>query len=261
MIGTENDLNHIMSNFVDSEEEIMNFCESRYIDMCHIESAFLSNQNEFVVPSLNIQSIKAKFDNFFTITNKLSSLGIFFSAICLQETWLTANADLLLLQMPGYKFIHQSHICSKHRGLLIYLNDDFTYDQRTLYKHSDIWEGLFIDVSGPSPNRSFTIGNKYRTSHDNNNNENISKFVVELSPIIDLLQRENKYATVVRDLKINLLQINEREKFSEFFDMMCTNSFIPQITLPTHYGTHSCSLIDPMFTRFHINRKVIYHLR
>ena len=31
MIGTENDLNHIMSNFVDSEDEIMNFCESRYI--------------------------------------------------------------------------------------------------------------------------------------------------------------------------------------------------------------------------------------
>ena len=36
-IGTENDLNHIMSNFVDSEDEIMNFCESRYIDMCDIE--------------------------------------------------------------------------------------------------------------------------------------------------------------------------------------------------------------------------------
>ena len=129
MIGTENDLNRIMSNFVDSEDEIMNFCESRYIDMCDIESAFRNNQNEFVVLSLNIQSIKAKFDNFFAIINRLSSLGIFFGAICLQQTWLTANADLLLLQMPGYKLIHQGHICSKHGGLLIYLNDDFTYDQ------------------------------------------------------------------------------------------------------------------------------------
>ena len=74
-----------MSNFVDSEDEIMNFCESRYIDMCDIESAFQSNQNEFVVLSLNIQSIKAKFDNFVAIINRLSSLGIFFGAICLQE--------------------------------------------------------------------------------------------------------------------------------------------------------------------------------
>ena len=44
-IGTENDLNHIMSNFVDSDDKIMNFCESRYIDMCDIESVFRSNQN------------------------------------------------------------------------------------------------------------------------------------------------------------------------------------------------------------------------
>ena len=29
MIGTENDLNHIMSNFDDPENEILNFCESR----------------------------------------------------------------------------------------------------------------------------------------------------------------------------------------------------------------------------------------
>ena len=85
MIGTENDINHIMSNFVDSEDEIMNFCESRYINMWDIESAFRGNQNEFVVLSLNIQSIKAKLDNFFAIINRLSSLGIFFGAICLQK--------------------------------------------------------------------------------------------------------------------------------------------------------------------------------
>ena len=73
-----------------------------------------------------------------------------FGAICLQETWLAASADLSLLQMPGYKLIHQGHICSKHGELLIYLNDDIPYDLRTLYKHSDIWGCLFIDVSRPS---------------------------------------------------------------------------------------------------------------
>ena len=249
MIVTENDLSHIMSNFVDSEDKVMNFCEPRYIDMCDIESTFRSNQNKFVVLSLNIQNIKAKFDNFFEIINRLSSLGIFFGAICLQETWLTANADLSLLQMPGYKLIHQGHICSKQGWFLIYLNDDFTYDQRTLYKHSDTWEGLFIDVSGLSLNRPFTIGNIYWPPHDSNNNENISKFIVELSPIIDLLQSKNKYAAVVGDFNINMLQNNEREKFSEFFDMICTNSFFPQITLPTRYGMHSCSLIDQMFCK------------
>ena len=48
MIGTENDVNHIMSNVVDNEDEIMNFCESRCIDMCDIESAFWSNQQSLI---------------------------------------------------------------------------------------------------------------------------------------------------------------------------------------------------------------------
>ena len=107
----------------------------------------------------------------------------------------------------------------------------------------------FIDVLGPSLNWPLTIGKIYRPPHDNNNNENISKFIAELSPIIELLQSENNYATVVGDFNINLLQINEREKVCEFFDMMCINSFFAKITLPTRHGTHSCSLIDQMFCK------------
>ena len=30
---------------------------------------------------------------------------------------------------------------------------------------------------------------------------------------------------------------------------MCTNSFYPKITLPTHFSKHSCSLIDQMFCK------------
>ena len=180
---------------------------------------------------------------------RLSSLGIYFGVFCLQETWLRANADLSLLQMPGYALIHPGHICSKHWGLLIYLKDDLKHDPRTLYKHSDIWEGIFIDVSGPSLSRPFTIGNIYRPTHDNNNNENILKFTTEFSPIIGILQKENKYAIIVEDFNINLLQFTERAKSTEFFDMMYTYSFFPKITLPTRYGTHSGSLIDQMLCK------------
>ena len=94
-----------------------------------------------------------------------------------------------------------------------------------MYTRSDIWEGLFIDVSGHNLHRPITIGNIYRSPHNNNNNANIEKFIEEMSPIINTLQKENKYATIVDDFNINLLQINEREKFDEFFDLMCTNIF------------------------------------
>ena len=101
MIGTENDLNHIMSNFVDSANEIMNFWESQYIDMCDIESALWSNQNEFVVLSLNIQSIKAKFDNFFSIINSLSSLGIFCRSHLSAENMAHGQRRLIITTNAG----------------------------------------------------------------------------------------------------------------------------------------------------------------
>ena len=99
---------------------------------------------------------------------------------------------------------------------------NYSFKARNLYSRSDIWEGLFIDVMGYNLRRPLTIGNIYRPPHDNNSNANIDKFVNELSPIIDILQKENSYASPVGDYNINLLQINEPEKYAEFFDLMCT---------------------------------------
>ena len=38
--GTENDLNHILSTFVDSEDEINNFSTSNYVAMADIQPIF-----------------------------------------------------------------------------------------------------------------------------------------------------------------------------------------------------------------------------
>ena len=83
LAGTENDLNHILSTFVDSEHEITNFCDSRYIELSDIKSVIKNDGKEFTVLTLNIQSINAKFDNLYPVINNLSSMGLYFGAICL----------------------------------------------------------------------------------------------------------------------------------------------------------------------------------
>ena len=103
------------------------------------------------------------------------------------------------------------------------------YEVRNLYSSSNIWEGLYIDVTGHNLPERLTIGNIYRPPHDNNNNKNIETFINEMLPFIDKLKKENIYAVISGDFNINLLQINEREKFDDFFDMMCTNIFYPKI--------------------------------
>ena len=248
-IGTDKDLNHILQSFEDSEDEIATFCDSRYICLSNIKSIFRKNPNDFLIMSLNVQSIHAKFSNIFPIISSLSASGLYFGAICLQETWLADDADLSLLQLPGYKIIHQGKKCTRSGGLIIYLNEKFSFKNRKLYDKSTIWEGQFIEVNGHNLRRPMVIGNIYRPPHHNNNNDSIDNFITELSPILDILQKENTYTALAGDFNINLLQINERDKYGEFLDLMCTNSFFPKISMPTRCAGRSCTLIDNVFCK------------
>ena len=84
MTGTENDLNHALSTFVDSEHEIPNFCLSRHVDTFEVQSLFQNNRDEFLILTLNTQSVNAKFNNLFPVINNLTSQDLYFGAICLQ---------------------------------------------------------------------------------------------------------------------------------------------------------------------------------
>ena len=212
--------------------------------MSEIHSIVRNSPKEFLILTLIIQKVHAKFNNLFPVIDNLASRGPYFGTICLQETWTSSDSDLPLLQLPGYQLIYQGSKCTKHGSLIIYLNENYNYEIRNLY-YSNISKGLFIDINGDNPCRSFTIGNIYRPPHDNNNNNvNIQEFISELSPIIEILQNANTYAVIVGDFNINLLQISEREKFDDFFDLMCTSNFFPKKAfLPDLQGTHAVSLI------------------
>ena len=97
---TENDLHHILSTFVDSENEINNFSTSNYVAMADIQSIFQTGQRDSVIATLNIQNINAKFDNLYAIMNNLSASGQYVGTVCRQETWLTSDADVTLFDIP-----------------------------------------------------------------------------------------------------------------------------------------------------------------
>ena len=130
---------------------------SKYVSMADIQSIFQTGQNDFVIATLNKQSINVKFDNLYTIMNNLSASGQYFGAISLQETWLTSDADMTLTEIPGYRLIHQGSRCTRHGGLIIYLHEKCCYEVRNLYSNSDIWEGLFIDVTRHNMRKRLTM--------------------------------------------------------------------------------------------------------
>ena len=66
--------------------------DSRYVAIDNSDSIIPQNVNgTFSIISLNIQSLNAKFDSFVAYLSLLEENDVSFSAICLQETWLTAQ--------------------------------------------------------------------------------------------------------------------------------------------------------------------------
>ena len=76
------------------------------------------------------------------------------------------------------------------------------------------------------------LGNIYKPPKDNTN-VNIKTFTEEISSVIQMLSRTKASTLITGDFNIDLLKVNERIAFGDFFDSMLSNSFFPAITLPT----------------------------
>ena len=126
-----NNLVNVLDNTQDdSINEISNIVYSPYMEFESIISHLRENIHNFTVFSLNAQSIRSKFDQVYSIMSNLFNHRLHFSAICFQETWLDENADVSLIQLPGYHLISKGKTCCGHGGLIIYLHKDFTYNIR-----------------------------------------------------------------------------------------------------------------------------------
>ena len=65
--------------------------------------------------------------------------------------------------------------------------------------------------------------------------------------ILKKLKNERSAVIIGGDFNINLLRLNEREKFQEFYDMFVTDNLYPEITLPTRFSKNNATLIDQIF--------------
>ena len=70
-----------------------------------------------------------------------------------------------------------------------------------------------------------TIGNIYRPPRNDNSNACVDKILNELSPIVANLCRNNYNTVITGDMNLDLLKIDEGQKFQTYFDLFVTNSF------------------------------------
>ena len=245
----KNDLISILSTEEDSEDEIKMFKNSHYYDWDGLLDILITRQGAFTTLSLNSQSIRAKFDKILCLVNFLQSKRCHLSAICTQETWLNDDDDVSLLQIPGYNLITQGKYVSEHGGLFIYLLEELNYTVRQTEK-ATTWEGLFIDIDHENLNEKLILGNIYRPPVRNNRNREINIFLDEFRPVLETILKVNRTPILAGDYNLDLLEVDQREKFQEFLDTMVSNGLHPKITLPTRFANKSCSLLDNIYTTY-----------
>ena len=124
------------------------------------------------------------------------------------------------------------------------VNNNYEVERINIKNDSPLWENLFVSIKGTGHNKDLIVGNIYKPAKDNYNIENINAFTTDIENVIHDLNRKNSEILIAGDYNINLLNLDMRQAFSDFFDSMLSNSFFPRITLPTRLDKNSCTLID-----------------
>ena len=123
------------------------------------------------------------FDKLIIILEELKCNNFYFGTVCLQETWLTEEADLTLFQIPGYHCVHQRRYTTQHGGLIIYLHEHYEYYKFPLLNKPITWKCQIINVKNVSNGNSMFKCNFYRPSHDNLNSETVNIFINDIKAI------------------------------------------------------------------------------
>ena len=222
---------------------------SPYIDPLYAKNHMVRYKNSFTVLTINIQSINAKFDKLIEFLDDLSEQNFYFSAICIQESWLhSIDCDVAPFNIPNYQCIPLGATVSKHGGLLIYLHSSFQYKKLELYEKSKLWEALFIEISSENQTKKIILGNIYRAPRDRN--EDLKSFLTEYCNILTKITDKRRDIVITGDFNIDLLKLQSREIFAEYLDNMFSCSLYPVVTLPTRFSKHNATLIDHIFCNY-----------
>jgi exonuclease III len=114
--------------------------------------------------SVNIQSLPAKFAEFYEMITFMSNSNRNPDIICVQETWKIVDPDLFCI--PGYHCpIFKLREFKQGGGVAIYVKDVYTFSIIEKYSSSidKVVDSLFIEIRTLC-RKKYVIGNIYRTN-------------------------------------------------------------------------------------------------
>ena len=240
-----NSLTHLLNT--DDSDELNIIRHSPYFSDDDLLQSSTCHKNGLSILSLNCQSLHAKFDYIKLLIDKFVANNSPLQVLCLQESWFSSDTDLSPYMISGYHLISTGHYASNHGGLVIYLNDSWSYKLKSCQTDSQIWEKQIIEICNPNDLRkkAIIIGNVYRPPY--NSRDSYTTFSLEFNAMLLEYQSTSQKTYMCGDYNIDLLKVNDLKFNEEYFHDILSAGYIPTITLPTRLSVSS-SLIDNIFT-------------
>ena len=134
------------------------------------------------------------------------------------------------IDIEGYS-IEQTPTEASCGGALLYIANKFQYKTRPdllIYKTKSL-ESIFIEILCQNQ-QNIVVGCIYKHPC-----MEIDEFISDfLTPLLEKLSSENKSVFLMGDFNINLLQCNDNDHISEYFNMLTSNNILPHINYNTN---------------------------
>ena len=230
-------------------DEMVVFNQSQHYtldEFCQIECL----KENFAILSLNTRSLLDKLDELQVLLSDIETATNFtFDVITIQETWLDDSTENLI-NIPGYNFICKNKKPTKRGGGLgIFIKEyhDFKI-RKDLFdlQENNEFDGLFIEIINSCKFRkNIVIGVLYRSPSFDSENE----FCNTINNSVNKLKQDNIECIITGDMNIDLLKHESQTSVASYLDTFISNSYFPQITLPTRISKTSSTLIDHIFKK------------
>ena len=109
-------INNNNDNINIGDPELDSFAQSDYVDRDKLVYYLQKHISEFTILSWNVQSLHAKIDQLKILIYDLAQHNIYFNILWVQETWLSQDSNVDLIQLEHYTFIHKAKTSSEHGG-------------------------------------------------------------------------------------------------------------------------------------------------
>ena len=209
----------------------------------HFEkSNYLSE--DLVILHINTRSLTKNVD---LISELLVSFNVKPDLIAITETKLNKKSSIDLVQITGYKFLHNdSFTAAGGTALYIKCSINFIPRQDILF-HSTEFESTWIEIeNNRNKLKNILIGVIYR--HPQNN---INDFTDNLSNLLHKISLENKTICLTGDFNIDALKMNTKNNIGNYFNNLYSFGFKNDVDLPTRITPTSTTLIDHFYHNTH----------